>query len=116
MGAVSHIDDMIHLCKQPVVYCTNEECARRRLDGDAPNGIPVNLAEVDPDWTVERFEAALRCSVCGKRSVQVKWLQYDQPTVYWTEARDKARAERKRSLGIPREPKPTRRILKLVRD
>lgn len=100
------IDDMIHLCRRPVVYCSNWECDRKRLDGAAPNGVQIDLAGVDPDWTVERFEAALACSLCGSRDVQVKWIEVDQPSVYWTEERDRARAERQAIRGIPGEPAP----------
>lgn len=95
------IDDMIFTCHRPVAYCTNGECQRLRLDCDTPNGTPVDLTKVDPDWTVERFEAALRCVHCGGRSVQVKWIQIEQPSVYWVEARDKARAARAKLKGPP---------------
>lgn len=97
--ATQHIDDMIHLCRQPVVYCTNPICQRKRLDCDTPNGIAIDLSKIDPDWTIERFEAALRCIHCDQKTVQVKWLQREEPSVYWTEARDKARAERRRLKG-----------------
>ena len=94
MARAATIDDMIHPCRRPVVYCTNRKCRRQRLDCDTPNGTPVDLAKIDPDWTVRRFVAALTFIHCGGRSLQVKWIERDTPSVYRTEARDKARAER----------------------
>ena len=94
--ATRHIDDMIHLRYQAKAFCKNRLCARVRLDGGKENGILLDLAGFDPDWTIERLQAAMVCSECGTRQVEIVWTQVGQPSVYWTEERDKARAARGR--------------------
>lgn len=96
--ATRHIDDMIHLHFQAKAFCKNRLCARVRLDGGKENGVVLDLSKVDPGWTVERLEAAMACSECGARQVEIVWTQVEQPSVYWIEARDKAREARGKLL------------------
>lgn len=76
------ISDLRKLCYEATVYCRNPRCARVRLDGTAPNGIPLDLSRLDPAWTKERLERALVCSECGSPG-KVRWVQVASPGTYW---------------------------------
>ena len=61
-------------------FCKNWGCERVKLDGTAPNGIPLDLELYDQAMTDRELERRLRCSLCGTREIQLR--TYAPPTNY----------------------------------